>query len=87
LVLRIATEDPSWGRTRIQGALKNVGHRVARSTIASILKVQGIPPSRESAKGVVAAVNGLEATSRVYLRLSCGMLATAGGGGIARSQA
>jgi len=38
LVVRMATEDPKWGYTRIQGALKNVGHRVARSTIASILK-------------------------------------------------
>ena len=47
LVLRMATENPSWGYTRIQGSLKNVGHRVARATIASILKVEGIPPSRE----------------------------------------
>jgi hypothetical protein len=35
------------GYTRIQGALKNLGHRVARSTIAAILKQQGIPPSDE----------------------------------------
>ena len=35
------------GLHRIQGALKNVGRRVARSTIASILKAAGIPPSRE----------------------------------------
>lgn len=47
LVVRMATDNPSWGYTRIQGALKNVGHRVARSTVASILKEQGIPPSRE----------------------------------------
>jgi transposase InsO family protein len=47
LVVRMATENPSWGHTRIQGALKNVGHRVARSTIAAILKAEGIPPSRE----------------------------------------
>ena len=47
LVVRMATENPNWGYTRIQGALKNVGHRVARSTIASILKAEGIPPSRE----------------------------------------
>ena len=46
LVVRMATENPSWGYTRIQGALKNVGHRVARSTIAGILKAEGIPPSR-----------------------------------------
>jgi hypothetical protein len=47
LVIRMATDNPGWGYTRIQGALKNVGHRVARSTIASILKAAGIPPSRE----------------------------------------
>ena len=47
LVVRMATENPSWGYTRIQGALKNLGHRVARSTIATILKQQGIPPSGE----------------------------------------
>jgi transposase InsO family protein len=43
----MATDNPSWGYTRIQGALKNLGHRVARSTIAKILKEQGMPPSRE----------------------------------------
>jgi putative transposase len=47
LVVRMATDNPQWGYTRIQGALKNVGHRVARSTIASILRAEGIPPSRE----------------------------------------
>jgi hypothetical protein len=47
LVARMATENPSWGYTRIQGALKSLGHRVARSTVAKILKHQGIPPSRE----------------------------------------
>jgi transposase InsO family protein len=47
LVVRMAAENPSWGYTRIQGALKNVGHRVGRSTIAAILKAEGIPPSGE----------------------------------------
>ena len=47
LVVRMATENPRWGYTRIQGALKNLNHRVARSTIATILKAQGIPPSGE----------------------------------------
>jgi hypothetical protein len=47
LVVRMATENPRWGYTRIQGALKNLNHRVARSTIATILKAQGSPPSGE----------------------------------------
>jgi len=47
LVIRMATENPTWGYTRIQGALKNLGHQVGRSTIARILKTAGIPPSRE----------------------------------------
>jgi putative transposase len=44
LVVRMAQENPTWGYTRIVGALKNVGHRVSRSTIARILKAHGIPP-------------------------------------------
>jgi putative transposase len=32
---------------RIQGALKNVGHCVGRSTIARILKAAGVPPAPE----------------------------------------
>jgi hypothetical protein len=47
LVGRMARENPTWGYTRIRGALKNLGHRVARSTIAMILKEQGIPPVPE----------------------------------------
>src|SRR5215831_19076511 len=30
LVLRMAQDNPTWGYTRIQGALKNVGHCVGR---------------------------------------------------------
>jgi hypothetical protein len=44
LVVRMAEENPTWGYTRIQGALKNVGHRVGRSTIARILEAHGVSP-------------------------------------------
>ena len=45
LILRMATENPGWGYTRIQGALKNLGHGVARSTVAKVLKHNGIAPA------------------------------------------
>jgi transposase InsO family protein len=45
LVVRMARENPRWGYSRIRGALANLGHRVARSTIANILQEQGIDPA------------------------------------------
>jgi len=45
LVVRMAKENSTWGYRRIQGALKNLGHRVARSTIAKVLKEHGLKPS------------------------------------------
>jgi transposase InsO family protein len=47
LIVRMAEENPSWGYARIQGALKHLDHRVARSTIAKVLKEHGIKPSPE----------------------------------------
>src|SRR5687767_8009371 len=43
----MAEGNLTWGYTRIQGALKNLGHRVGRSTIARILKAAGVPPQPE----------------------------------------
>ena len=36
----MAKDDPSWGYTRIVGALADLGHEVARTTVAKILKAR-----------------------------------------------
>ena len=45
LAVRMATENPTWGYTRIRGGLKALGHDVARNTIKAILKDHGIEPA------------------------------------------
>ncbi len=50
LVVRMASENPRWGYTRIQGALQNVSHRVGRTTISNIFKENGIDPAPERGK-------------------------------------
>ncbi len=45
LIVRFATENSNWGYCRIEGALKNLGHKVAPSTIAKTLKEHGIKPA------------------------------------------
>ena len=47
LVIRMAEENGGWGYRRIQGALSNLGHEIARTTIANILKRHGIEPAPE----------------------------------------
>ena len=45
LIVRMATENSTWGYCRIQGELKELGHRVASTTIANVLKENGIKPT------------------------------------------
>jgi len=47
LVVRMAEENRDWGYRRIQGALSNLGHELARSTIAQFLERHGIEPAPE----------------------------------------
>ncbi|MGW0628509.1 integrase core domain-containing protein [Streptomyces sp. NPDC002758] len=47
LVLRLASENSSWGYRRIHGELAALGIKVAASTIWEILKEHGIPPAPE----------------------------------------
>jgi len=66
LIVRMATENPAWGYSRIQGALKNLDHRVARSTVAKVLKDNGIQPAP-----------GRPSSWRTFLRAHWGAIAGA----------
>ncbi len=45
LILEMASDNPRWGYTRIQGALANLGYTVGRNTIKRILAENGIDPA------------------------------------------
>jgi putative transposase len=47
IVVRLAEENRTWGYRRIQGAIANLGHVLAYTTIANILKRHGIEPAPE----------------------------------------
>ena len=48
--MRIAEEKLDWGYRRTEGALSNLGHDIARSTIAQILERHGIEPAPERSR-------------------------------------
>ena len=50
LVVRMAVENPQWGYTRIRGALSNLGHEIARTTVKRILHDHGIDPAPERSR-------------------------------------
>jgi transposase InsO family protein len=50
VVVQMAQENRDWGYRRIQGALSNLGHKLARSTIADILERHGIEPAPERSR-------------------------------------
>ena len=50
LVVRMASENPTWGYTRIRGALLNLGHTIARTTVKRVLHDHGIDPAPERSR-------------------------------------
>ena len=50
LVLRLMSENPSWGSDRIVGALANLHYEISDSTVDNIRKRNGIPPAPERRK-------------------------------------
>jgi len=45
LIVRMATDNSTWGYQRTRGEAAHLGHRVAASTIARVLKTHGIKPA------------------------------------------
>jgi putative transposase len=49
LILRLATENPTWGYRRLHGELAGLGYRIGASTVWKILNNAGIDPSTRRA--------------------------------------
>ena len=45
LVIRLATENPTWGYRRLHGELAGLGYQIGASTVWNILHTAGIDPS------------------------------------------
>lgn len=50
LIVRLATENPRWGYSKIQGELLKLGYTISRSTVRNVLKRRRIPPSTQRNK-------------------------------------
>ena len=68
LIIRMARENPSWGYTRLRGALYNLGHEVARNTVKSILVQNGLEPAPE---------RGRPTSWRTFIKSHLGVIAGA----------
>jgi len=72
LVIRIATDNPTWGHRRVQGELVKLGHPIAASTVWQILHDAGIDPApRRSGptwkQFLAAQAHGILATDFVHV--------------------
>jgi putative transposase len=68
LVVRMATENPTWGYTRLVGAPGNLGHQVGRNTVKRVLLRHGLEP---------APARGKRMPWKTFLRTHLGAIAAA----------
>jgi transposase InsO family protein len=68
LVVQVATENPTWGYTRLVGALGNLGHQVGRNTVKRVLLRHGLEP---------APARGKRMPWKTFLRTHLGAIAAA----------
>lgn len=52
LIVELARNDSNWGYSSIRDRLANLGHRVSRTTVASVLKEHGIEPAPKRAQRI-----------------------------------
>ncbi len=50
LLVRLATENPTWGYGKLEGELGKLGYDIGRSTIKDVLKRKGVPPAPDRGK-------------------------------------
>jgi transposase len=70
LVIRMAEENRMWGYRRIQGAISNLGHKLARSTIAEILRRYGIDPAPQRIEGFGFSLGALSTAASIWRDLA-----------------
>lgn len=55
VILRMASENRSWGYDRIAGALANLGYEVSDQTVGNVLRRHGLPPAPGRKRGTTWA--------------------------------
>jgi putative transposase len=65
LVVRMATKNPTWGYTRLVGALDNLGHQVGRNTVKRVLRRHGLEPAPVHA---ASGCRGRRSFARTWVR-------------------